>query len=147
MGVLSDLVIADLSEAQAVADSDEPCREWEGFSFKGLDHVKLCTLLSFLESGSPGQEFERFLNLIDAVSTPTEKGALVFAVLPEQVAQLAAIAAMDDDEVRRVAIAWGATDELNDWRDSEVADLLRTIGDLADTGALQGKCLLLWIHL
>jgi hypothetical protein len=147
MGVLSDLVIAELAEAQAVADCDEPCREWEGFSCKGLDHVKLCTLLSLLQSGSPQQDFERFLDLVDAVSAPTEEGALVFAVLPEQVAQLASVAAMGADEFRGVATAWGKTDELSDWHESEVADLLRKISDLADSAALQSKCLLLWIHL
>jgi hypothetical protein len=147
MGVLSDLVVADVSEAQAVADSVEPAREWEGFTFKGLDHVKLCTLLSLVQTGSPQREFERYLDLIDPVSAPANDGPIVFAVREAEVRQLATIAAMEQDEFQRLARAWAETDELRDWSESEVSDLLRSVADLAESASLQGKCLLLWISL
>ena len=34
MGVLSELIVADLDEAEAVAASDEPTRDWDGFSLQ-----------------------------------------------------------------------------------------------------------------
>ena len=49
MGVQSDLVIVDLADAKpAVAESESPALQWQGFSFTGLDNIKLCSLLSLL---------------------------------------------------------------------------------------------------
>jgi hypothetical protein len=95
MGIQTDIVIADLEDAQAVADATDPTSKWEGFTFNGFDHVHLCTLLSLLKAGSPNAEFERYLEIIEPVSTRTDVGPVVVAVRPEQVAELTAVASLD----------------------------------------------------
>jgi hypothetical protein len=142
--VHSDLVIADLDEAPAVAASDSPVAEWAGFTFNGLDSVKLCTLLSVLRSADPLVGFERYLALVQDVGSPGAKGPSVCAVAPDQVAELAGVAAMEEDEFDRVAAAWGKTEEFEGWSESETTELLRAVGDLAESASLDRKCLLLW---
>src|SRR5262245_10716222 len=132
MGVLAELVIADLSEAQEIAASDEPSRRWQGFLFKGLDNIKLATVLLHLQGESPGKDSERLLDLIQPATPPTDNGPWVYALSQDQVGQLATVAAMDEVEFRKVAKAWGSTEEFNGWGEDEVADLLELVGDLAE---------------
>ncbi len=144
MGVRTDVVIADLDEAQAIADMTTPTAKWEGFTFNGFHHVQLCTLLSLLKTGTPDIEFERYLSVVEPVSSPTEEGPLVTAVKPEQVAELAAVAGLEGAEFESLAESWAATEEFNGWSGSDVRELLRELGDLAESASLQGKYLMLW---
>jgi hypothetical protein len=144
VGVKSDLVIADLGDAQAVAESDSPAEEWEGFSFNGLDNIKLCTLLSLLRTGSPSQDFGRYLDLVETVTPPTDEGPEISAVHADQVGELAAAAGMENERFDRLASAWGSTEEFEGWSESETTELLRAVADLAVSASLEGKCLLLW---
>jgi hypothetical protein len=144
MGVQTDVVIADLDEAQAVADAATPAAQWEGFTFNGFHHVQLCTLLSLLKAGNPSTEFERYLSRVKAVSDPAEECPVVFAVRPEQVAELAAVAGLEGHEFESLATSWASTAEFAGWDGSDVRELLRELGDLAESAVLQGKCLMIW---
>jgi len=68
MGVQTDVVIADMDEAQAIAETATPTSEWEGFTFNGFDHVQLCTLLSLLKAGRPDAEFQLYLGIVEPPS-------------------------------------------------------------------------------
>jgi hypothetical protein len=69
-------------------------------------------------------------------------------VIPEKmVAALASVAALPDGDFDRLAASWGETEEFEGWEEAEVADLLRLVGDLAETAQLEGKTLLLWVEL
>ncbi len=144
MGVQTDVLIADLKDAQAVANASTPTTKWEGFTFNGFDHVQLCTLLSLLKAGSPDAEFEHYLGIVEPVSARTEEGPVVVAVLPEQVAELSVVAGLDEPTFETLASSWAATEEFSGWSGADVRDLLRELGDLAESASLQGKCLLLW---
>lgn len=139
----TDVVIADLEDAQAVADSDTPAAEWEGFSFNGFHHVQVCTLLSLLKAGCPNTAFEHYLSVVEPVST-TEKGPVVVAVRPEQVGELSTVAGMDESMFESLASSWAATEEFGGLPGSDVKQLLRKLGDLAESASLQGKLLLMW---
>lgn len=147
MGVQSDLVIADLADAQDVAESEGPASQWEGFTFNGLDNVKLCTLLSLLAADDPMSDFDRFHDRIQVVSPPTDDGPIVHAIHRAEVAELAKVAAMESEEFDQVVNSWGGTEEFEGWSSSEVRDLLQSVGNLAETASLEGKCLLLWCSL
>jgi hypothetical protein len=69
---------------------------------------------------------------------------VVVGVRPEQVAELAAVAGLDDDEFEALAEAWAATEEFAGWSAAEVRDLLREMGDLAESALLQDKWVMLW---
>lgn len=144
MGVQTDVVIADLDEAQAIADTASPTAQWEGFTFNGFDHVHLCTLLSLLKTGSPDAAFDHYLHVTEPVSAPADEGPVVVAVKPEQVAELAVVAGLEDDRFQALAASWAATEEFAGWSASDVQELLRELGDLAESASLQSKCIMLW---
>jgi len=144
MGVQTDVVIADLDDAQAIAEMATPTAEWDGFTFNGFDHVQVCTLLSLLSAGRPDAEFQHYLGVVEPVAVGGEEGPVVVGVKPEQVAELAAVARLDEAEFESLAASWAATEEFAGWSGSDVRELLRELGDLAESASLQGKCLMLW---
>ena len=133
-----------LDDAQAVATSLEPTKDWPGFSFKGFDNVKACTLLSLLKSGRPYVEFEHYLDRVLPLDVVDEEGPVVCPIHPDQVAELAAIASLEDVAFENLATSWAATDEFAMWAGSDVRFLLRELGDLAESATLEGKCLFIW---
>jgi hypothetical protein len=144
MGVQTDVVIADMDEAQAIAETATPTSEWEGFTFNGFDHVQLCTLLSLLKAGRPDAEFQLYLGIVEPVAVGGEEGPVVVGVRPEQVAELAAVAGLEEAQFGSLAESWPGTEEFAGWSNTDVRDLLRELGDLAESASLQGKCLMLW---
>jgi hypothetical protein len=146
MGVLSDLVSARRDDLAAVVEDDEPSARWDGFSYRGLDNVKICTLLSLVRTCSPHAGFEAALGTVDVVSgDEAEEGRIVFVVEKDDLKTLATVGQMDDTAFAALASQWGATDEFEGWSRDEVNDLLRQIGDLAESAELIGNCLFLWI--
>ena len=111
---------------------------------KGIDNVKLATLLSLRRSGSPDAEYDTCLDAVREM-TGSEEGPWVFAVASEHLRSLAEIAALEDDEFDALTNAWGATEEFEGWERAEVSAVLREIGDLAETANLHRKVLMLWV--
>jgi hypothetical protein len=148
MGVLSELVIASRSEAASVAQSDSPTRTLQGVVWKGLDQIKLASLWCLLDS-----ELLQIENVVDRsmqfelLAETTENGPWVFAVPTACRDKLAELSGDDEGEMQAVVRDWAATDELVDWDRSDVAELLQTVIQLADTAKWEGKDLLLWICL
>lgn len=144
MAFQTDVLIASFDEVQAVADSDSPTADRNGFTFAGFDRVQVCTLLSLLESGTSDAQFDRYLDLIDVVPSSTDDWPVVSVIRPEQVAQLAAVATLEDAAFEKLAASWAATEEFECWAGSDVRDLLRELADLADTARLERKCVMIW---
>lgn len=144
MGFHTDILIADPHEAQEVADSESPTAERDGFTFIGFDRVQLCTLLSLLKSGTWDSCFEYYLEAIDVVRSSTNDWPVVSVLKPKEVAELAAAASLESSEFQRVATSWAATEEFEGWAGSDVRDLLQGLVDLADSAALQKKCIMIW---
>jgi hypothetical protein len=146
MGVQSDLILATADAAEDIRASDGPAAEWDGFSFKGMDNVKIATLLSLLSSESPSVDFEKWLDAIPTIGEQ-EDGPWVFAFADKVTDALAAIASKEDEGFAALAKTWGATEEFEGWEPEEVNDLLRSIGDLAETATLEKKSMFLWMSL
>ena len=146
MGILNHLLVAAASEADAVAASDDPSQTWDGFFCRGLDRIKLATLWALVEAGSADDRFEHRL---DAIRTIPEgdKGPWVDIVPPKMLGSLASIAAMEEDEQESLAERWGQTEEREGWEASEILDLVRDIGDTAESAHLENKTLLIWTSL
>src|SRR5262245_35548662 len=135
MGVQSELVIADSSEVDAVAASDAPSSSWNGFAFRGLDHIQLITLWALIETGSPDDDFDARLDAVP-IASDSDDGPHV-AVLPEKmVPVLSQVSALDEDGFQSLLGKWHSTDEFEGWNEADVSDLLREVGDLADTARL-----------
>ncbi len=146
MGILSDFILAPPDAANDILASDNPTASWDGFSFKGADNIKIATLLSLLSSQSHDADYEKWLAAIPCV-VDSENGPWVFAFPENAVKSLSTIAAMDEDEFEQLAKRWGATDEFRGWHPEDVNDLLREIGDLAETATLEQKSMFLWMSL
>jgi hypothetical protein len=142
MGVRSELVVAGASEADAIAAVDEPTSTWEGFSYTGLDVIKLMTLWALLESDSPNNRFEERLDSVNCI-TCSESGPWVDVLSPEAVRAFVQAASMAEEQFESVANAWAETEEFDGWEAEDVIDLLRSVGDLAESAVLSGKTLVL----
>jgi len=146
MSVQSDLILAPADAAEDIRASDGPAAEWDGFSFKGMDNVKIAVLLSLLSSQSPSTDYEKWLEMIPATGE-NEDGPCVFAFADEAVEALAAVASTEGDEFEDLAKRWGATREFEGWQPDEVNDLLRSLGNLAETATLERQSMFLWMSL
>lgn len=146
MGVLNQLLVADASEADAVAASDEPSQTWDGFFCRGLDRLKLATLWALVEAGSADDRFEQRLDEIRTIPKG-DQGPWVDIVPPKMLSALASIAAMEKDEQQSLAEHWGQTEELEEWEAPEIFEVVRSIGDTAETAQLENKTLLVWTSL
>jgi hypothetical protein len=146
MGVISTLLVARPNEAEAVLASDEPSRTWDGFSYRGLDRIKLATLWALVESNFDNDRLNDRLDQIRTIPQG-DKGPWVDILPTTMLSELASIAVMEEDDQARVAELWGKTNEFRYWDRSKVIDLLRSIGDAAETAQLDGKTLLLWTSL
>ena len=144
MGVQTDVVIADQSEAQDIANSDTPASTWVGFTFNGFHEVHLCTLLSLLKAGSPSAEVDHYLNVVEYITPRDQESPVVSVAGPKEVAELAAVASLDEDEFESLAQSWGTTEESDGWTGEDVRELLRELGDLAESASLERKSLFLW---
>jgi hypothetical protein len=143
MGVLTDLVVADESEAPAVGGSSVPWHTWLGIDAKGIDHVKLAKLMSIL-LGLPYQN--SFAAEFAQLHEQSEDGPWVFKVPTRLVA---ALATLDEHRVTQVAIEWSKIQEfaLDRWPTSAVDEVLKRISSLAKKAASQKKSLLIWMSL
>ena len=144
MGVIAQLVAADLSEARAVLDSDDPVRSWDGFIDKGLDALRLTALWSLAETGLPDDRLVERLEALGEIHDP-EEGRWVLIIPPRMLAALASLAE-EPEELEHLAGFLGSTDEFDGLDEPEVLDLLRLVGDLAETAELGRKTLLLWLE-
>jgi hypothetical protein len=144
MGVLTDIVIANESEAKAIATSSVPSREWPGIDAKGIDQVKLGTLWALLT----GQDFkvESVVNEFVTLHEVSEDGPWVFRV-PPQIVKL--LADLDDERANTTALAWAATDEfvLAQWEGGAVRSILDELRSLARSANATSKSLLMWMSL
>ena len=60
---------------------------------------------------------------------------------------LASLANLEVDDFDNLAESWGSTDEFDGWAVDEVNDLLREVGDLAESAKLKGSAIMLWMEL
>ena len=140
MGVLSDLIVADRSEAQAIIDAHGTHdRTWPVLESKGINEVKLESLWSALPGGSRDPAF------MDATSCVyrAKGGPWVMVVPPPMVLALSNVA---DNELDRLAAAWADTDEGREegWSADGARDFLVELVAIARRAREAQKDLLLW---
>jgi hypothetical protein len=141
MGVLTDFVIADPSDAERVGESSYSSKDFGGLEAKGIDQVKLGTLYGILTGAPFNPSFmgddESLLYLA------SDAGPLVQLVPPDLVGRLASL---DDSELTRVAEKWAETEEfaLSRWSPETVEHWLTDLAAIARKTVAEGKSLLMW---
>lgn len=143
MGVLTNLVIADESEAQAVGKANVPSLQWPGLDAKGIDQVKLSKLICILT----GEEWN--VELIDEFAQLHEEsseGPWVFMVSPRLIQLLVDL---DESAIQLIGQQWAETEEfeLDQWEPDTVLSTLRDIRKLACAAHNEKKSVLMWMCL
>ena len=148
MGVLSDIIIADRSEAAAINGAGGThSKQWPCLESKGIDQVKLFTLSQILQGRSVDDVDASIAFMNDAIlDHKSEEGPWVYLVPAEL---QSTIASLNDDALVSVAEKWAATEEfaLDRWQSADVEEYLQDLVAHARKAREAGKSLLLWMSL
>jgi hypothetical protein len=146
MGVLTDFVIADRTDAHRVCYSKCPSRDFTGLNVKGIDIVTLGALNAILTGGEfdPG-----FMDMGDGfICCGGEDGPWVFEVPADLVQRLAKL---NEDQLVSAAIKWAATEEFSpkyaNWPIERVHQVLGDLTILCKRAAGERKSVLMWMCL
>jgi hypothetical protein len=141
VGVLSDIVVADESQAEAILSMSVPSQELPGADVKGIDTIKLATLESIL-TGQPYEQVESH----DPVAGDSDGGPWVFAVRPSLVS---ALATASDTQLSAAATEWSATEEfqLDAWPLDAVRSVLAELTRVSKLATNERKRVFLWMSL
>lgn len=143
MGMNNQLLVADVTDAGEIAAHDDPSREWDGFLCRGLDRIKLVALWALIEAGSTHDRSDHRMDAIQKIAEG-DAGPWVDVLPSTMVSALASLAAMDNDEIARLAAPLCRMEDFDDWTHDEISDLIRSIGDQAETASIQGKTLMVY---
>jgi len=137
MGILCDIFIAEPADALRYDSLDESDRDaplFDRIQFKSLTHLEFGTLWAILE----GEEFD-----IDRHTLVSKSPAESTWLFQFPVAYVKKLAGLTGAEIKKAAIAWGATEELQ-CEPSEAEELIGPVVDLAGQAADLEKGMFLW---
>jgi hypothetical protein len=77
--------------------------------------------------------------MADLLFQGSEEGPFVMRV---PLAFVASLAAIPDERVSELAVAWGRTEELADWQPTELATVIRQLREFAQKAVASGKSVL-----
>ena len=142
MGVLTDIIVAHESEAEAVVVAHVPCEEWAGFDAKGIDQLKLEALLELIAPTSPSSEKADFRLLAQA----DDEGPWVER-LPLLLQQR--LSTLSATELTEIARKWSETEPFREenWDTATVTEVLTQLRECAVKAVFESKVLLMWISL
>lgn len=143
MGNLTDFVIANDNEGIAIGESDHPAAQWPTLETKGVDAVKLATLVCAITGQKDADAIRSSLTFAGG---DQEIGPWVFK-LPATVTH--ALARLEGDNVQEVATKWAATEEMQTdrWSAIDVAHLVKQLQQHANKAKTAGATLFLWVSL
>jgi hypothetical protein len=143
MGNLTDFVIANDNEGSAIGESDHPAAQWPTLETKGVDTIKLATLVSAITGQGDVAAITRSFTFAGG---DEEIGPWVFKLPPEVVDVIAKLPA---GNVQDVAAKWAATEEMQSdrWSAIDVADLVAQLQQHANKARTAGATLFLWASL
>jgi hypothetical protein len=140
MGVLTDFVVAEASEAKRLGDDRE---SFDGVDAKGIDQVRMGTLYAFLTE----TEYDpSFLTSDDSFAyIASDDGPWVQAIPADMVKRLME---MSPVEMQKIGDVWFQTEEFDPkysrWSRDDVSEFLSQIQQLATRAMSEGKSLFMW---
>jgi hypothetical protein len=145
VGVLSDFIIADRTEAAAINQAKGGhLEQWTCLESKGIDSVKLGTLWAIL---SRTEYDPAFMDMdVCVLDQPSDEGPWLMLVPSKLVS---AVAALDGYLAKSVAREWGKSEEfqMGGWSEDAVVEWFQDFIAFAQTAQTAGKDLLLWMSL
>ena len=85
MGMLVNVVVADLEDAGAIIESEKPVEEWKGLEANGLDPAKFAMLHALLS----GELFDDALDECGPLHAASDEGPWLMKLPDDSVAHLA----------------------------------------------------------
>lgn len=142
MQVLTNIVIGDLSDAEAIGESLCPIDEWRGFEIKGIDLAKIAMLQAVLT----GQTFDEAYDEYRPIVAISDEGPWVFR-FPN--APLEKLAGLEEEALEQVGEELAATEEFEEsgYPVEEVQAVLEELSDLAKVCISQNKAMFIWMSL
>ncbi len=145
MGVLTDFVVADLSDAKRVCDSSCPSKEFAGVDAKGVSTVMLGKLFAILTK----TDFDpSFIGGEELLSEGGDDGPWVFRV-PDSLVQQ--VSTLDEGQRGAVATEWAKTEEFSpkygNWPADAVSAVLEEFAKLCRQAVNEGKSVMMWLCL
>jgi len=140
MGVLADLIVAEMADTQAIIASDYPLESYKGSNADGLDPLMLAELHALLTGQTAGELLAAYRPAAQA----SEKGPWLIRVPPEMVRSLADYPPQDHPAL---AAQWAACDRFQEQATDEqwAEQMLERVALLAQSAAFDGKELFLVI--
>jgi hypothetical protein len=142
MQVLTNVVIGDANDAEAIGESLCPIDEWRGCEIKGIDLAKFAMLQAVLT----GQTFDEAYDEYRPVVAASDEGPWVFR-FPG--ASLEKLAALEEEALEQVGEELAATEEFEQsgYPVEAVQAVLEELSDLAKVCVSQGKTMFIWMSL
>ena len=147
MGQLSDLVVADVAEAEEVLAASTHAPRWPALDSKGINEINL-SILAFILKGESADvdSVVAYSQQFTELASGGEDGPWVFQLPQEFVSGLAAI---QDSALPTIADQWSKSEEMQaaGANTSALIDTLTATRALASEAVANGKALLLWMCL
>ncbi len=141
MGVLTDLIIADKSEAERIANSSAPCSEWSGFDAKGHSEITLGYLLCILR----GEDYDETVSdEFPFLAQASEEGAWVFE-LPNDL--VVGLNNLSDGQIPKIISQWLETEEMQSADSDYAENFIKDLKSLATESISRQKSILMWMCL
>jgi len=137
---MTNIVIGDTSDVDAICASLMPVEEWRGIAVRGITPAKIAMLHSILT----GDTFDEVFDEYDHVYAVSEDGPWVIRV-PD--APLEKLAELEEDVLAQVGAEWAASEECESegWPVEEVQALLEELAELARAAVDQDQAMFLWM--
>jgi hypothetical protein len=141
MGVLADLIVADIGDMQAVVESEYPLGAYKGGNVDGLDPLMLAELHALVT----GQSLQEVLAAYRPEAQASEQGPWLIHVPAAMVHQLADLPPQDHPAL---AARWVAGTRMQEQaRDGQWAEqMLERTAFQAQSAAFEGKELFLVVY-
>ena len=148
MGILSDFVLADEGEGDAIGKANRPSESWKCLEgWKGVETIKLATLFLIASGREPTvEETVAESAAFELAGGDEEEGPWVFQFPPKVVS---AIASIPNPQLHAVASSWCETDELqmDCWSVNEAEQFIAQLQELLQQAISSEKAIFLWLCL
>jgi hypothetical protein len=141
MSLLTDFVIAPPGSGEEVGQSVNPADRWPTLQAKGVETIKLATLLCLVTNQAYSNDVQKSFRLVGG---DKEEGPWVFEFPSEALQGFASIAT---SQLSSLASAWAGTDELraDGWSSADAEDCIAAISQQAKAALASSNSLYLWL--
>jgi hypothetical protein len=141
MAILTNIVVADESEIEAIGESLHPVEEWSGFEVRDVDTARITTLHCLLT----GELFDDAVIQYEPLYVSPVEGAMVLRLADEVLERLIEL---DEEMLVQVATELTATEDFETagWTEEEVTVMLAELCELAQRADAEGQALFVWLH-